>query len=186
MYGIIILTENDLKRMSVFEFEKPLKEKHIALKVITKYDWDNTHTCIENGYGDFFAFSLYREDCARQSIRHKELQKIFGKNVEINKTFNYTIWNCSGNITILNGLFEVKNWKDTIPKEDLNLIKKATENFSRGLVCCSDCKKELEIMREVAGHYFAGSFCKDCWFGIGGKHINDGGWKRIEAQENYN
>jgi formamidopyrimidine-DNA glycosylase len=49
------------------------------------------------------------------------------------------------------------------------------EDYGRGYVRCSDCETKIKTS-EIAGRYFAGVYCKDCW---------DGKWKAIEAKENY-
>lgn len=55
------------------------------------------------------------------------------------------------------------------------VIKSDIENFLNGYVKCSECERLLK-KEEIAGRYFAGSYCKGCW---------EGKWKAIEARETY-
>ena len=54
-------------------------------------------------------------------------------------------------------------------------IDEKINNRINGKINCSDCGKILDE-KEVAGRYFAGLYCKDCW---------ERTWKEIEAKENY-
>jgi hypothetical protein len=55
-------------------------------------------------------------------------------------------------------------------------IIKVMENWDNDIINCSDCGKEI-THQEVAGRYFAGKYCRECW---------EGKWKEIEAKETYN
>lgn len=54
-------------------------------------------------------------------------------------------------------------------------IFEAIHDKENGIIRCSDCGRKISA-DEVAGHYFAGSYCKHCW---------DTKWKAIEASETY-
>ena len=62
---------------------------------------------------------------------------------------------------------------DIIPLVDE--IFEVIEDKENGIIRCSDCGKKISV-NEIAGHYFAGSYCKHCW---------DTKWKAIEAKETY-
>lgn len=49
------------------------------------------------------------------------------------------------------------------------------EKSIKGIYHCSDCKKEMK-KNEIAGRYFAGIYCRDCW---------EREWKEREEQETY-
>lgn len=69
------------------------------------------------------------------------------------------------------------DYKNQIPTEDFcNWVETILKNRCDGIVHCSDCKKEMKV-EYIAGRYFAGIYCKDCW---------EGKWKAIEAKEDYN
>ena len=65
----------------------------------------------------------------------------------------------------------------SVPGE--NFIKWLDEKISNkleGKINCSDCGKIISE-KEIAGRYFAGQYCKECW---------EGKWKEIESKETYN
>ena len=66
--------------------------------------------------------------------------------------------------------------------EDKSVVQVATDlavnrfnDWLNGFVRCCDCGK-LITREDVAGSYFAGVYCTDCW---------EGKWKAIEANETY-
>ena len=82
------------------------------------------------------------------------------------------VWAYNGNLTI----GEVKyDYEKGFNEEQFSPIYEAITNFLSGFIHCSDCGKLIK-REEVAGHFYAGSYCKDCW---------EGKWKAIEARENY-
>ena len=98
MKGVLLVTMQELRTLPIWEFEKPLREKFVALKVIAGYEFDNTHLRIEIGCGEY-AMSLNRSGCKYGSIGHKELQETFGDEVDISKVYEITIWNWLGTQT---------------------------------------------------------------------------------------
>ena len=67
------------------------------------------------------------------------------------------------------------NIKDKSTEELVGIVETDISNYLNGYISCSDCGKLIK-RTEVAGTYFAGSYCKDCW---------EGKWKAIEAKETY-
>ena len=59
--------------------------------------------------------------------------------------------------------------------EFIKWIEKVTDDYLKGVVKCSDCKKTI-LESEIAGRYFAGIYCEDCW---------NSKWKKIEEKETY-
>lgn len=66
------------------------------------------------------------------------------------------------------------------PSDDfINWIENITKEYCENKIHCSDCGKEIINDRcdgGIAGRYFAGIYCKDCW---------ERKWKAIEANGNY-
>lgn len=54
-------------------------------------------------------------------------------------------------------------------------INRIAEEYIAGIVHCSDCGREIK-KNEIAGRYFAGIYCKECW---------DREWAEREARETY-
>lgn len=59
--------------------------------------------------------------------------------------------------------------------EFIEKVEQLTFESINHQIRCSDCEK-LMIRDQIAGRYFAGVYCKDCW---------ESKWKAIEAQETY-
>ena len=85
---------------------------------------------------------------------------------------DYTLWADDGRISLLDKRY---NYKNGLSEEVFSHIKEEISNWLNGYIRCTDCGKLIN-REEVAGHYFAGSYCKDCW---------EGKWKEIEANETY-
>lgn len=86
---------------------------------------------------------------------------------------NFSLWDETGMRSL--GHYNINN--NEIPSDQfIDWIEQVTKNFCDGLVPCSDCKKIIP-KEKIAGHYFAGIYCDDCW--------NHHGWKEKEANETY-
>lgn len=63
------------------------------------------------------------------------------------------------------------------PSDDfIEWIEKITKEYCDGIVHCSCCNKEIK-KNEIAGRFFAGIYCKDCW---------EREYREKEAREDYN
>ena len=72
------------------------------------------------------------------------------------------------------GEFKI-NSKDIPSVEFIKWIEKVTADYLKGVVKCSDCKKTI-LENEIAGRYFAGIYCENCW---------NSKWKKIEEKDTY-
>lgn len=186
MQGILLIESiNELATTPIIEFERKLKEKFIALKVIPGYRWDNTTLLVSNLYGNWFSMMLHRNSCAYGSIKHRQLQETFGKDVDTHKVYKATFWDYKGAQQIYCVEFVIEDYNKPIPKKIINVIIEELENYSKGNIKCSDCGKNIK-RTDIGGNYFAGSYCQDCWLGNVGRYENRGGWKKVEAEESYN
>lgn len=185
MQSVIVIDYRDFEKTPIKEFERPLKEKFIALKVITGYNFDDGKLILSNLYGDWFSISIYRTGAVNGSIRHKELQKKFGDNVKLNYVYDISMWDYKGTTGLYNSEFVVESYDSFIPKDTIKQMIKLMEDYTKGIIPCSDCGNEIKLT-EVSGSYFAGRYCKDCWLGNKGKHKDVGGWQKVESQETYN
>ncbi len=184
MWGILVIDYLELARLPIWQFERPMNEKRIALKVITGYEFDNENLKVQSVAGNLYSLMIKRETCQWGSIRHKELQEMFGEQVEINKTYTLHLWNGWGGISLYGTTFEIKDYNDTLPKEVMSAIDLAMSEYEEGRVVCSDCRGITDA--NSGRRYFAGIYCKPCWEGTTGKYIGKGGWREVEAKETYN
>lgn len=116
--------------------------------------------------------------------RNKTLQTNIGNNSQFlsykGYSFSFSIycqefclWDEKGATSF--GSYEIKN--DEPPtNEFIDWLNKKLQNYDKGIINCSDCDKEMK-RREIAGRYFAGVYCKDCW---------ESKWRAVEATEDYN
>ena len=75
------------------------------------------------------------------------------------------------------GGFDYPVNQKSVPDYDfIKWIEKTVDNFENHIINCCECGKEIAFS-EIAGKYFAGVYCKDCW---------ENKWKEIEAKEDYN
>ena len=75
------------------------------------------------------------------------------------------------------GGFEYPVDSKSVPDHDfIKWLEKTVDNFENHIINCCECGKEIAFS-EIAGKYFAGVYCKDCW---------ENKWKEIEAKEDYN
>ena len=129
------------------------------LKSLTGYGFDNTHLKWSNIFGVHFAISVYFVIRKRQPVG-----------------WEISLWDASGQVALGRLCQElVDKEKDILSDENYREMCRITENYVKGIISCSDCKTEIK-KTEVAGHYFAAHYCKDCW---------ERKWKAIEAKETY-
>lgn len=133
----------------------------------------------------------------REKVPFKELEKIkdnwikfrneqFGSDVANNseqleyKTYSFkfgiygtqfVLWDKDSRCL---GSFSVEE-KNPPTEEFIKWINETVEKYTEGIVHCSDCGREIK-KNEIAGRYFAGIYCKECW---------DREWAEREARETY-
>ena len=184
MYGAIIFDYRELDNLPIWQLEKPLKEKAIAMKVITGYTFDNPHVYVSNIYGHLFAFSLHRTQAQYGSPAYFEYQKMFGeKHIDLGKVYTIYLWNQNGQQSLFSTTFMIDSYDSPIPDTVRREMENRMKRYEDGYIHCSDCGKE--VPREPVGQYFAGAYCPDCWKGKTGEHKEKGGWKAVEAKETY-
>ena len=124
------------------------------LKGITGYQYDNRYLKWSNIYGHMFVISIYL----------------------VKDMWEITLWNHTGVVHITRVVQRIVDKQtDVLSDENYKKICEATEDYVRDIIKCSDCGEKIK-KQDVAGHYFASSFCESCWTGK---------WKAIEAKETY-
>jgi len=179
----IILTRSDITKlpMTWYGSQDGCGERELskALKVLTGNRWDSGRVLFSNVFGALFVLHISPKRAMKGSIYCDAM----GRNGTItydeeNKTtnlFSWALWNSSGQSSLGNGDFFADPDKP-LPREILRQIEKLSELWTQGKMPCSGCGKEIG-RHEIAGRYFAGCYCTDCW---------ESKWKAIEAAETYN
>ena len=163
MIGAIIVNEYQFKSKGLNYFEINNRSGELnnifkEFKKLTGYQFDNRHQYYSNIYGDLFSFGIY-------------ITKVKG----INKYWSLKFWNSSGQDAIIEVSQDFKSLYDKISNDNLKLINDKLEQYSKGKIDCSECKTTINKI-DIAGKYYAGVFCKNCW---------ESKWKAIEAKESY-
>jgi len=164
MYGIHVINIHELEKIPLCKFWNEFDQIKIAMKLITGNKHDNGQLKLENN-GNLFAFALF-------------------KKTKINE-YEVSVWDLKGWISLYDKEFQSESCLIPIPIDIIKEIKNVTQKYIDGKIKCSDCAKEIN-KKEIGGHYFAGTYCEDCWLGNIGKYEGKGGWKYIESQESYN
>lgn len=141
------------------EFEMTFKELHDILDSYVK--WRN---------------EAFGRHCSNSEYYLVRENKRFAFLVAVNPRDNiFSLWD---DFSQSLGSFKVDINKP--PKDDfIEWIENTTKEYCENKIHCSDCGKEIVNDRcdgGIAGRYFAGIYCKDCW---------ERKWKAIEANENY-
>ncbi len=95
------------------------------------------------------------------------------------KNFHWEVhvWDMTGSNSVGYYPFTSDNIEtDTMPIEIYHKIISDCEDFVIGMQNCSGCNNKMK-RSEIAGQYFAGRYCKNCW---------ETKYKAIEAKETYN
>lgn len=181
----LIITHHDLRDLPLKWYGQYGEQKKIeqALKKAVGSMYDNARLMLSvNGY--LFSFDIYRESCAEGSIAHKTYKshpdfKFYGEPVwgksRLTNVFTWHMWNVRGSTAIGSGVI-VQDPEQPLEEKVCREIIDLADNYTKGKVHCSDCGKVMN-RDDIAGRYFAGVYCDDCW---------NGKWKAIEAAENYN
>lgn len=88
-------------------------------------------------------------------------------------TASFHVWDECGWESILT--IEHCPWNDAPTVSLLDSLYDTIKEYESGVIHCSDCGKPIN-KGDIAGSYFAGRYCKDCW---------ETKWKAIEAKETY-
>lgn len=164
MYGIHVIDICELKKIPLCDFWNKFEQIRIAMKFITGNQHDNGQLKLENN-GNMFAFALFKKTKMDE--------------------YDVSVWDLKGYVSIYSRNFESESCLVPIPIDIIKEIDDITKKYSKGIIKCSDCEKEIEE-KEIGGNYFAGTYCKDCWLGNTGEKKGKGGWEYIESQESYN
>lgn len=152
------------------EFTFPVeKDRNIFFDMyLNKVSFDRfTELCCE--VDDFFRHLFSRYGIYGTSVRLKSQDKVY--KFMIVKGREFILWT-EDDVSV----DEYDISKLDYPDADFcDWIVDVLNKYSKGFVKCSDCGKWIR-KDEVAGGFFAGRYCKDCW---------DREWKEVAERETY-
>lgn len=165
MIGLFQIPQGIIKNIELWYLDNNNQEgirlKFQELKKLSGYGFDNTHLLFSNVYGHLFAINIHFQDISR---------------IHTSPKWEFCIWDATGNTSIGTIWQPVENKEtDRLSDENYKELRRLTENFTKGIVKCSACGKEINKV-DIAGRYFAGIYCQHCW---------DTKYKAIEAKETY-
>ena len=181
MYGGLFLTLQELEQ-SIGGLIRILRERRIALKVITGYGFDNEHNFLTDICGKHYGFSVRQNKAAFNSIEYKRLTSKFG-HPTLSSYYEISVWNETGTASIFTDEW-CGSWNNGVPNNIIEKIEEVMQLYREGKIHCSDCQIVTPI-DDYKRHYFAGRYCNNCWSGSTGTYKNIGGWCEIERKENY-
>lgn len=86
--------------------------------------------------------------------------------------YEFCLWDEWGSTSLLNCKIDGKS---PPTKEFVTQLFERLDDYINNICCCSGCAVKLK-KDEIAGRYYAGIYCKDCW---------DSKWRDIEAADDY-
>jgi hypothetical protein len=159
----IIIDINTLRDVSIWQLTQSTKNLEYfenIFKEVVNFKWGNRSQFFSNSTGMLFKFRLTQTDIQ--------------------------VWDCNGKMIFEAGFpdrfngakkFDTDrpNYDAVLPLEIYNKMNEACSDYVRGMIACSKCETKI-LKTAVAGHFYAGSYCSDCW---------ENGVKQQEARENY-
>jgi len=142
----ICITQSDITKVplsELIEYKGELYNKiRKDLKGICFYRWDNGILRWSNISGSEF--------------------KIMVNNPFPGNVWSIGVWDMHSRsvLSIEQPLVSIET--DVLSEENYNLLCRVTNAYGQGKIRCSHCGKEIN-KNEIAGHFFAGSYCKHCW-----------------------
>lgn len=157
----IIIDYRTLRDVSIWQLiysNKNLKYYENIFKEVVNFGLANSHCYFSNCNGMLFSFHLTMS--------------------------SLTVWDSTDNRCLFKeswqevkdtGNYASKHYDATIPKDVFDRMENICNLYVKGQIPCSKCDKAL-YHNEIAGTFYAGSYCSDCW---------ENGVKQAEANENY-
>ena len=161
-----ILDYNRLSTFVVF----PFSILQSAIKV--NASWEDIVTLINSFVKCRNDILGYNFGNGMTKIMYKDTLFTFSVYIDRDNFVDVAFWD----ITSTKSVFNLTSKELTIIEKQVNEIQKHLENYCNGIIECSECHKELQLGKDIAGSYYAGVYCNHCW---------ETKWKGIEARDNY-
>ena len=162
--GAAIIPVGELKNVTVTGFMETLENIRLEQKQLFSTIWDTQRNYLISGSARLYAF-MVSYACLHYDPTNSK------KGCE----FNFSVWDQTGTHVLFDQSFMPTN-DGKFPKELINTIYDVLGAYEDGKFHCNDCGQWM-TQQEVAGRYFAGKYCKNCW--------ENKGHKEAEARETY-
>ena len=138
---------------------KPLYQK---VAEVVSYPWCDEHWFLSDDFGHTYRFTFEPNGDGSYYIH---------------------IWDALGARLLHHSTLEPAEDGTASVAEVKQILKIISLYYREGTIACTDCGKRYS--KYEGGHFFASSYCPDCWEGRTGHYEGSGGWKKKEAQESY-
>ena len=172
----MILTNKDSNISKILDYNKlntfivfPFSILQSAVKL--NASWEDILTLINSFVRCRNNILEYNFGNGMTKIMYKDTLFTFSVYIDRDNFVDVAFWDITGTRHIINFASDL-----SVIEKQVNEIQKYLENYCNGIIECSECHKELQMEKDIAGTYYAGVYCKDCW---------EGKWKAIEARDNY-
>jgi hypothetical protein len=185
----VVIPWYGFKQAPLWWLLRELNSLRITAKTLARYQYDNWHQVVSfSPWPAEFSFLVSGPlTCAYRSPMDEKHRKLFGTAYQggpgDSNVYEIHFWDATGGIAVYKETFIGDRLKP-IPETTLGRLEASLEAFAKGSLACSDCGETLPLSA-MPGHYFAGRYCGPCWLGERGERKGTGGWKAVEARENY-
>ena len=158
----IIINYQTLGKTSIWqltESAKSLSYYENIFKEIVNFSWGNSSQYFSNCNGMLFSFRLSQTNIIVWDTKSKQVFEANFPDEFKPKTFPE----------------DCPNYDAIMPKAVFDAMIEAVDLYAAGKIKCSKCATLL-FFNEVAGTFYAGSYCGDCW---------EGGVRQQELREKY-
>ena len=174
MDSLLVINKKDLEQLplSWYEGEETVIAK--KLKHAVGSHWDNNRLRFIDRRSNIFSLQIRSVNALRGAPILSGLPGVEysdGKSINVWQVY---LWDGAGERS-LGTVMLVSPPDKPLPPDAAQYIVDRVEMYDAGKIHCSGCDVVISI-NEVAGRYFAGSYCKTCW---------ETKWKAVEARETY-
>lgn len=185
MEVIIFMSFDEFIHFPLVEFTQTMPERFKAMKFITGSKFNEGKVIIHTLKGEWFTMHAQKSSIKVGTWQHRQVQKTYGENADINKFFELRFWDYKGALFLACLTFPIENIMDPLPDGVVVQVKDMMDLYHEGKVLCSDCFMVMEATK-AGGILWAGIYCPDCWQGKTGKHKDKGGWEAEKKKARVN
>lgn len=175
----LVLSTRDLQKLPLDWFVDRQQRFRLerSLRKMVGAQYDNTRTVLEV-YKHLYNIQVYKYRFYRGSSLHRMYPTtglIFDEQERVTNSYSVHIWDVTGDYSIYNASFTATG-DNPVPSSVRRELLDEVKLFRSGKIRCSDCGEIID-QQDIAGKFFAGSYCGKCW---------EETWRKVAAKETYN